>query len=162
MEIVIRRLQPRDATRLYPLFSDPTVIEYVHLSNTSPKKAQEKGEKLARHKDKITFVALNDSDIVGMAILSRRKNSVKRHTGTLTIMVQSTYQGKGIGISLLNTLFETARKEGIELVELKCRTDNPRALALYKKLGFEIEGTLRNRVKRDGKHFDLHVMSKNL
>jgi len=38
------------------------------------------------------------------------------------------------------------------------RVDNEKAISLYKKLGFEIEGQLKNAVYIDGKYFDNYIM----
>ena len=41
-------------------------------------------------------------------------------------------------------------------------THNVRGIALYKKMGFEIEGTARHQMQVDGEYVDLHYMSKLL
>ena len=43
-------------------------------------------------------------------------------------------------------------------MELSVYTDNARAIGLYKKFGFEIEGTMRGYAMRDGQFTDTHAM----
>lgn len=48
--------------------------------------------------------------------------------------------GKGIGEELLKKIEEIAINHGVIRLELEVEADNPRALGLYSKMGFEIEG----------------------
>jgi RimJ/RimL family protein N-acetyltransferase len=41
-------------------------------------------------------------------------------------------------------------------------THNARGIALYKKMGFEIEGTARHQLNVDGEYVDLYYMYKLL
>lgn len=50
-------------------------------------------------------------------------------------------RGKGLGQSLLMAFVEAARAAGYTSVALSVETDNPAALALYTKLGFQITQT---------------------
>jgi putative acetyltransferase len=45
-------------------------------------------------------------------------------------------------------------------IELTVFTDNERAIGLYKRFGFEIEGTHRAYALRDGKYVDTHAMAR--
>ena len=48
----------------------------------------------------------------------------------------------------------------ISRIELSVFIDNEPAIRLYKKSGFEIEGTLRNFAYRDGQLVDVYSMSR--
>jgi RimJ/RimL family protein N-acetyltransferase len=58
----------------------------------------------------------------------------------------------------MRTALEAARTFGFGRVERSVRHDNARALALYRKVGFEIEGRKRNAVLIDGVFHDLIIM----
>ena len=45
-------------------------------------------------------------------------------------------------------------------LELTVYTDNKRAIALYKKFGFAVEGTHRAYALRDGRYVDAHCMAR--
>lgn len=66
----------------------------------------------------------------------------------LTIAVHPDYQGKGIGKLLFRTLLQETELKHPEImrVELIARESNKRAIEFYKKLGFNIEGRLENRI----------------
>ena len=67
----------------------------------------------------------------------------------LTIVVHPAFQGKGIGKLLFTTLLDDIKTSHPEIlrVELMARETNLRALDLYKKLGFKVEGSFEKRVR---------------
>jgi putative acetyltransferase len=54
---------------------------------------------------------------------------------------------------------EAARKKGLSRIELTVRTDNTRAIALYRKLGFETEGIMRRHMLIDETYVDSLLMA---
>ena len=45
-------------------------------------------------------------------------------------------------------------------IELTVYTDNPAAIRLYRKFGFEIEGTFKGYALRDGVYADVYSMAR--
>lgn len=72
--------------------------------------------------------------------------------GELTIAVHPAHQGKGIGKALFSALLDHIeyQRPDILRVELIARESNQRAIELYQKLGFQIEGRLVNRIRSVG------------
>lgn len=68
----------------------------------------------------------------------------------------------GIGTILLNTLIGWAvNNNSIEKITLQVFSNNERAIHLYKKFGFIMEGRLKNDIKlRDGSYIDNICMYK--
>lgn len=59
------------------------------------------------------------------------------------------------------TIDGLGRLNGITKITLNVLETNEKAIALYKKLGFEIEGTLRNdKILSDGKYYNTIVMGR--
>ena len=50
----------------------------------------------------------------------------------------------------------------VRKVNLQVRTDNARAIALYKRKGFAVEGTISRGIFLDDVFFDLHWMGLEL
>lgn len=84
-----------------------------------------------------------------------------RHSAEIGISVAENYQGRGVGKKLMEQLLDIAdnwimlARVGLEVI-----VDNEKGLDLYKKLGFEIEGTKKYAVIRDGKFEDVYIMGR--
>lgn len=106
------------------------------------------------------IVAEADGDAVGHALLDPLKLAVTSHVVDLTIAVHEGFQGMGLGKALLSHLIEWARANPrIERMELRVRSSNKNAIALYKKLGFTEEGRMIKRLKiGPGAYLDDFVM----
>lgn len=59
-----------------------------------------------------------------------------------SIAVHDGYQGQGIGKALMQAFEEKARKEGYSKLSLIVEQENDRAFALYRKMGYQEDGTL--------------------
>jgi RimJ/RimL family protein N-acetyltransferase len=55
-----------------------------------------------------------------------------------------------------------AKARGLHRLHLQCQADNHRAVALYHRLGFFVEGFHRHAVRVDGKWVDGYTMAKLL
>lgn len=82
------------------------------------------------------FVLLVGKTLAGSAIILWRKGSTKAHL--YTIAIDPEFQGRGLGRKLLEACVAEARKNGCDRFALEVRADNRPAIALYKKLGYEI------------------------
>lgn len=88
----------------------------------------------------------------GVALLTGPNPEAEIHT----IAVDSSWQGKGLGRELLARLLILADRHGGP-VHLEVRTDNDRAIELYRRAGFDIVGT-RKRYYHSGA--DAYVMTR--
>lgn len=68
--------------------------------------------------------------------------------GDTTICVHPGWQGRGVGRSLFSALLDYISRERKDIfrVELHARESNPKAIELYQKLGFKVEGRAEGRV----------------
>ncbi len=67
---------------------------------------------------------------------------------------------KGIGFRLLESTIERSSCLGFTRLELSVRSDNQRAISLYKKAGFVIEGERKKSLNISGNYFDELYMAK--
>lgn len=67
-------------------------------------------------------------------------------------------RGHGIGLKLIQQALAASKQFGFHRVELTVRAENANAVALYRKVGFELEGRLRDDVCVDSIYGDLLVM----
>ena len=68
------------------------------------------------------------------------------------------YRGRGLGARLINATLEAAFGAGFVRIELDVQADNERAIALYERVGFVREGTIRDAVFVDGEYRDANTM----
>ena len=101
----------------------------------------------------------NEQRIVGISSLKFNPQEVFKHKAELGITVHDNYQNMGIGTGLLNHLLAIARKKKLRKVWLRVNTENNKAIQLYKKVGFEVEGTLRKEMRLGGEYCDEYRMA---
>ncbi len=97
--------------------------------------------------DRPHFVAVAKGAVVGWCDICSLQRDVFEHAGVLGMGVIATHRGKGIGKALLQAALEKAQTIGLTRVQLTVREGNLRAIALYEKHGFLLEGVHRNAIK---------------
>jgi L-phenylalanine/L-methionine N-acetyltransferase len=108
------------------------------------------------------FVAELDGKVVGnLGLHLAFKSPRMRHVGALGMSVHDAYQGRGVGTALMERAVDHADNWlQYTRLQLTVYTDNAAAIALYKKFGFEIEGTLRRYAMRAGAYVDAYTMAR--
>ena len=96
------------------------------------------------------FVALKDGEVRGFYRVNRHPGRSRHAAALETLAVAPSEKGTGFAQAMISEALEFMRAEGILRVELMVEADNPRAVAFYRKLGFEQEGRLRAAYKRAG------------
>lgn len=86
-----------------------------------------------------------------------------RHRAEFGLSVLNEYWGLGLGSILMEHIVEFATEAGYEQIELETVRTNERAIALYKKFGFEQTGIIPRAQKLEsGKYQDYIYMVKML
>jgi RimJ/RimL family protein N-acetyltransferase len=110
----------------------------------------------------VILLAEMNSKIVGMLDFSNGHRQRIAHTGEFGMSVDKSVRDQGIGALLLKVLIEWATQNStIEKISLNVHSNNFRAIALYKKMGFEIEGTRKRDIKYGADNYvDTVVMGR--
>ena len=116
--------------------------------------------KFSREKLDFTIVDRESGKPIGRIFISK----IDTHSDSLDItkfyIGETQFWGKGVAREIMNELLEYCFTFlHMERVTLDYYTGNKRAYTLYESLGFEKEGVARNATKKDGKYYDLHLMS---
>jgi putative acetyltransferase len=109
----------------------------------------------------ITLVATVAGEVVGNLGLTRFTRPRRAHVGEIGMGVRDDWQGQGVGSALLEAALDLADNWlGIRRLELHVHADNDRAIALYRKFGFQPEGTHRAYAIRNGIYVDSLSMAR--
>jgi putative acetyltransferase len=110
--------------------------------------------------ERTRVVAVLEGRIVGSADIFQYKGR-RRHVGKLGMSVHDDFHRRGIGSALSAALVNVADNWlDLKRLELTVYVDNKPAIGLYKKFGFEVEGTLRAYAFRDGQYVDSLFMAR--
>jgi RimJ/RimL family protein N-acetyltransferase len=109
------------------------------------------------------LLAFIEDALVGILTFIGGERPRVQHIGELGLMVPKAHWGNGIGSLLLDTLIRWAEEGGIVTkLNLRVRTTNVRAIALYERKGFVIEGTVTRSMRIGDKYFDSHLMGRKI
>jgi L-amino acid N-acyltransferase YncA len=90
-----------------------------------------------------SFVAEDDGHVIGMYKLIPNRIGRGSHVSNASFMVDPSAQGKGAGRALGEHCLNEARRQGYEAMQFNfVVSTNTAGVNLWKKLGFEIVGTL--------------------
>ena len=164
MNIHVRRATPRDAAAFAKIMADPQV--YANLMQL-PMPNEELWharltESTAPGKADLLLCAELDGEVVGTCGLHPAGAQVRRrHAMMLGISVAPAAQRRGVGTALMAAMCDYAdRWAGALRLELTVFVDNAPAIALYRRFGFEVEGTHRGYALRDGRYADVLAMAR--
>lgn len=165
MIVTLRKLVPADAAELLALQhrldeESSFMLLEPDERQTNIQQVEEMIGSFASAETSILIGAEADGKLAGY--LSVRGGSVRRnrHSAYIVIGILEQYQGMGIGSGLFKEMENWAKETGIVRLELTVMVHNQRALALYSKNGFEIEGTKRKSLKVNGEWVDEYYMCR--
>lgn len=101
-------------------------------------------------------------EIACMFSLSCHPRRRLAHTGEIALSVRKKYWHIGVGSAIMETLIELAKEASLKNVELGVYADNERAIALYRRFGFEEIGRHRGKMYVDGEYYDEILMDLHI
>lgn len=112
--------------------------------------------------NKLMLVAEHEGQLAGYLGAMGGDFHRNHHSVHIFVGILERFTGQGLGRQLLEEAERWARRQGLRRLELTVMRHNARALALYQKMGFEIEGTKRDSLQVDGVYVDEIYMAKLL
>ncbi len=119
-------------------------------------------ENILSRNNKIIFVAEDNNQLIGYISADGGNYKRNRHSVYIVMGIIQAYTGQGIGTKLFEELEKWAYRNKIHRLELTVMVHNKAAIALYKKIGFEVEGTKKHSLFIDGSYVDEYYMAKLL
>lgn len=164
-DYVVRKARPEDAAQIITHFKaiadEPD--NGISLSSSSEFTITEEEETkiIADRVDNelaLMLVADAGGQIIGLAHCNSARLGYK-HTYDLGITVNKDWRDKGVGTAMLSAMIEWCHNNpNVRRLELWVFPNNPRAMHVYEKLGFEHEGVRRKSYLKQGEMLDLILM----
>lgn len=110
----------------------------------------------------ITFLAFDKKTIIGYVSLVFPRFKKLKGNAYLTIAIRKNYRNKGIGSTLMDKAEEYAKNCNVRRMELEVLGKNKRAIELYKRRGYEIEGIKKGMIEDVTGFDDMVIMAKKL
>ncbi|EUJ46444.1 GNAT family acetyltransferase [Listeria riparia FSL S10-1204] len=108
------------------------------------------------------LVAETEGKLVGFSRCEGSTLKRSKHKVTFGIAILKTYWGFGIGSELLQHTTQWADGNDITKITLSVLETNQKAILLYQKAGFEVEGCLKNDKRlAEGNYLSTILMSRN-
>ena len=98
---------------------------------------------------------------IGLLSVDIHERARLRHRGILELSVLKEFWQQGVGTKLMQqAIYRVENNQAIEVLALEVRTDNERAIRIYRRFGFEQTGVNRGLLKVDGELHDTYLMSR--
>jgi L-phenylalanine/L-methionine N-acetyltransferase len=164
MGVTLRRSRPDDADDFAALMNDDSVHpQLMQLPYTDAAFWRERLKPPGGPDSMdVSLVVEHDGHVVASAGMHAAGARVRqRHVMMIGLSVSKAWQGRGAGDLLMTALCHHADAWlGILRLELSVFVDNTRAVALYQKHGFVVEGVLQAFVMRQGALVDAYTMAR--
>ena len=126
-------------------------------------KEKEYLESILRSDKQLYLIAIDNNEIVGTAVFSSYTKPRLAHRAEISLSVKKAMWGNHIGTRFMEEIIDFAKNiANIEIISLEVRSDNERAIALYKKFGFETIGTFPCFMKINGEDVNCDIMRLRL
>lgn len=165
-EVTIREAQPSDAGALLAFVRQTLAepgLDIAVRPDEFDLSVEEEERILAdcvASENSIMLLAEVGSSIVGQLGLRGSRRRALRHAAELGMMVSREWRDQGVGTALMERAITWAKASGVlKRIELKVYTRNQRAIHLYQKFGFQVEGRRQRAVWQDGEWVDDHLMA---
>ncbi len=142
-EVSLRQIHIEDKKHFAKWWRDADLIKLTSgcLDPISDKDVSRYFASMLKSKTDYHFMILVDKEVIGHIVLSQRHHNWYE---TQVVIGNSKYWGKGYGTEAIKQLLKNAQNMGISKIYLEVRPDNARAIAAYKKCGFQEKAIIKH------------------
>jgi putative acetyltransferase len=159
-DLLVRAIRPGDAADIAAIYSHETVT-----ANTGQIPFRDGQFWMGFWKSKdpngVELVCEIEGRAVGHLGIITSASHRRKHVASFGIVVHPDFQGRGVGNAMMTEMLKLA--DGwlnLVRVELGVFSENERAIALYRRHGFAIEGENRFDNFRDGRYVHTTIMAR--
>lgn len=137
----IREATTADWEQLWPIFRD--VVSQGDTYGFDPDTDFEAGRALWLLKPRVSFLVQADGEVLGTYYLKTNHEGPGKHVCNCGYMVAPAARGKGLATTMCEHSQAVARQLGYRAMQFNfVASTNAGAVRLWKKLGFDVVGTL--------------------
>jgi RimJ/RimL family protein N-acetyltransferase len=164
MPISIRRAVQEDGAKLielrHQLFAETSNMlwepeEFVQTAEDESKRIA----RLNTRHNSLVLIAEEGSTPIGVLTAIGGEVRRLRHSTTLALGVSKSHWGRGAATQLVVQALEWAKSSALRRVELTVHTTNLRAVNVYLKCGFQVEGLRRCSLLVNGEYVNEYLMA---
>ncbi|PGL71158.1 GNAT family protein [Bacillus sp. AFS055030] len=116
-------------------------------------------EETFNEKNSIILLGTINDQIISIGSINSSQKERTKHVGTLGIVIKKEYWGLSLGKLLMKSLIDWAKQNDLtRRIQLVTNEENLKAIQLYKNLGFEIEGVMKEDTYINGKYCNTLMM----
>ncbi len=142
--VLFRLLEPSDADALVAFFQSATADDLRYIrSNVKDKQVVADWALHPNYDRVLPIVAVVQDRIVGEATL-HPKTGPHAHVAEIRIFLASDFRRRGLGVQMLETMFELARWRDTHRLEAQIVADQTKVIKAFKRLGFDQQGLLED------------------
>lgn len=161
--VFLRPLELEDLPRIHRWHNDERLYRYfskTHRFVSMTVVEQWLRANMAYSNEAISFAICTSEDQTHIGnIYLRGIDWVARHAELALFIADPSHRSKGYGRGAIRLIIRHAFKDlNLRRLHLKTLQDNERAISLYEKCGFQVEGRLRRHAYKDGEFKDVLVM----
>lgn len=139
--ITIRKAEESDFEAIWRIFRE--VVRRGDTYTFDPETTKEQAHSIWMSGGQETYVACADGRVVGTYILKPNQPGLGSHVANAGYMVGVDGRGRGVGSAMCEHSLEEARRMGFHSMQFNIVVStNESAVALWKKFGFSVVGTL--------------------
>lgn len=148
---MLRLARAEDFQAVHEIYMHPSVIPFLTFESMSAEEFVPYFEELLKGG---CFHVWDEGRVKAFCRINRHPGRAGHGAYFGTFAVHPDEHGKGLAWRILDTVILGLKARGMSRIELMVEEDNVRAIAFYKKYGFEIEGVMRSAYKRaEEKHY---------
>ena len=165
-KIIIRHIKKTDIEGVWRNFNE-VVDEGIYLPVLTPVKSEYEKEAWYKNQKKSKELCIIAEfpkkkpplNVIGQCEITNTEWEAGTHVGVLGVIVQQKYRDYGIGWHLIDVAIRESKKlNNKEKIVLSCFTNNERAIALYKRMGFKVVGIREKQYYMNDQYYDEMLM----
>ncbi|WP_311764812.1 GNAT family N-acetyltransferase [Paenibacillus agricola] len=155
--VKLRAFETEDVKALHGWLNDADSIALVGRTPVTYEQTVQHVEKKQKNKDLVLGIENEDHQLVGWIFLQNIEFEHGR--ASIGILLAPESRGRGYGSIAMRKMIDIGFQQlRLHKIYLTTRGINQQAIRLYQKLGFIIEGQLRDHAYSDGRYYDTYFM----